>query len=197
MARVVDADAPQTYRSWGDVAIAAFVIVCAVLFALLGLTGESDFDPWLYAAIVLVITGVWVGLVRPAVTVAPDRVVLRDMLATVTIPTGAIEGVQVLQMLIVTTAGQTFDNTALNRSRREISRDEAALSGHAGERSGELFLAERIQRLAETDRVRRDITLGSAEHEALDQEIRRVRAWPEIVLLVGSAVLAVVLLVVG
>jgi len=187
--RQVERFHPTSGRLLGSVAV---VIAAAAV-----LIGVLDRDqgypmPVVFAAVFFGVLA-WAAMLRPRVSVTDDELVLRNMLETVHVPLAAIEQVAVRQVLAVSAGEQRYLSTAVGRSRRQAmksNRRDAASQGPT--ESYAVFVEERITRLADDARARRGIGRLSDEQLELASDVRRDRAWPEIVVLVASALAFVV-----
>jgi hypothetical protein len=136
---------------------------------------------------------------------------MQTMLESVTIPLASIETAIVRRYLLVRSGGEKFICPAIGRSLRKTVRTELNWNGSSrsvfagggglgagpevanpGEVNYADFVEERIQRLAREDRSRLGIEERSEEEYALGADVRRERAWPEIV---GLAVFGLVFVV--
>jgi hypothetical protein len=134
-------------------------------------------------------------MLRPSVTAEGDRLVLRNMFDTVSIPLAAIEKVVVRQFLAVAVGGRRYTNSAVGRSMRDIRRDDKR-TVDAPDLSPGGLVESRIRRLAENQRASQGIAEFSDEQVALAEDVRRDWAWPEIGLLAafGLALVVTILL---
>lgn len=137
----------------------------------------------------------WVTLLRPALWVATDDLVLRNMLVTTYVPLAAIDRVIIAQVLAVTAGehryvspviGYTLRQTVTGKGRSTDEKTPNAVNTY------QVFVEDQIHHHAETARERLRITKGSPEQKALADAVRRTRAWPEIAGLVGLVVAFVV-----
>ena len=161
------------------------------------------------AAAVLVAALAWASMLRPALTLVGDELVLRNMLETVTVPLAAISTIDVRQVLVVRAGPRKITSSAIGRSRREINKDSgggprlargrktaaAGGSGHGAASYGALVEQQLQARVAAAREVA-GVTEGSAEHEAYVARIERQRAVPEIAVMAVALLVLVVLLVV-
>ncbi len=150
----------------------------------------------------------WAAQLRPRVSVSPETLYLRNMVETVEIPLAAVDELVVRQVLAVRVGDKRFVCPGLGRKLRKIVRKPKAQS---------LFLPEipesmpdaigpaaatptvatevdyvdhaetRLRDLVDQARRRHGVTRYSDEAEALAAGVRRRPAWPEIVVLAGSA----------
>jgi hypothetical protein len=147
---------------------------------------------------------IWSTMLKPQVSVADGRLVLRNTLETIRIPLAAIEELAVRQVLVVRVGEKRYVSPGVGRSVRQAitaSRSDGptatkpalgpALGGgtpsqvDAGIAYAD-YVEHRIKDLAQLDRERRGIRRYSDEAEALASEVRREPAFVEIVALVAS-----------
>ncbi len=189
---------PTSGRILGGLAVA----VAGVMLAVAVLERDQGYALALGSGAVLVGTLAWSSMLRPKLGLAPDALVLRNMLETVWVPLAAVEALAVRQVLAVRVGEQRFVSTALGRSWRTLLRSR--IGGRvAGRRDGEPtaaqsypdFVEERIRHRCEEARTTSSVRLGSAEQVALAAEIRREPAWVEIGVLALSALVFLAALV--
>ena len=188
----------QTFRSPGGVITGALTVVVT-----LALAGFGAFYPgagwadWLIAVMVLLALLSYVAQIRPAVVLGASHLLLRNMLGTVHVPWPAVGEVMVRQVLTVEVGDRVLDCPAVGRSPRQISRDAALPTDHhATEDSFGLFVETQIRQRAVDARAQQGIEAFSDEQAALAADVRKTRAWPEIVLLVAAVAALVVAIVV-
>ena len=186
----------ERFNAWSDRigGILGLVVVAAVV--VVGAAGVSaPYHPAAYPICGLIALLVWALLLRPAVSVEGDRLVLRNTFTTVHVPLAAIEQVAVRQWLAVRVGERRFTNASVGRSRRQGARD-ARKGEDATDRSYGAFVEVRIQKLAEEARTRQGVALHSDEQEALAAGVRRELAWVEIGVAVALGLAVVVTLLV-
>lgn len=169
----------------------------------------EDVPLWVPAAGLFGGVLLYTSSVRPRVLVKGRDLVLRNMLSTIHIPLAAVEEMAVRQVLAVRAGGKRYVCAGVGRSLRQALRGSAVQRAREqmGGLRGELeqaaavreagmnyadFVELRLQELINEDRVRRGIKRFSPEAEELGRQVRRELALPEIVALVGTAVLTVV-----
>lgn len=190
----------ERFTVWSSRIVGVVGLVAVAAVVVLGVTGAGgDYHPAVYAACGLICVVVWVAIIRPAVAIEGDRLVLRNPFNTVGIPLAAIEQIAVRRWLVVRVGDRTLTNAGISRTRRQGVRDDqrqdvtgieiAALSYGA-------IVERRIQRQAESARDRQGIKIYSDEQLALAADIRRTWAWPEIAALAVLSVAVVVTLLV-
>lgn len=123
----------------------------------------------------------WASMLRPALSVDGDRLVMRGMVGTVEVPLAAIEQVAVRQVLAVRAGEKRYVSPVVSKSRRRLTRAERVRGAERpvqGEVSYADFVEERILHLAEQARSERGVALLSDEQLALGRDVRRAWAWP-------------------
>ncbi|MEV7430622.1 MULTISPECIES: hypothetical protein [unclassified Nocardioides] len=133
---------------------------------------------------------VWAATLRPRVLVAHGRLVLRNMLETVTIPLAAVEELGVRQVLAVRAGEKRYVSPAIGQTLRSTLQTRASSTpggtdpdlGTPGPSYADI-VEMRIRQLVDEDRTARGIRRSSPEVTALAAEVRRTPAWAEIVLL--------------
>ncbi len=179
-------------RVLGGVGLALAAVV--VLFGVPGI-GEPH-HPFVYAACALFSVGVWVALIRPAVLVVGDVLVLHNPLSTVRVPLAAIEQVVVRQWLTVVAGAHRFTSSGVGRNNRQSLRDDQRGKATTGADLARLsygaIVERRIDKLAEEARTMQRIERYSDEQQALADAVRREWARVEIALLVASGLAVVV-----
>lgn len=168
----------RTFRQAGAVVTGAITLVAMLAFAAFGtFYPDSGWPDWLVAGALLLAAVVYVVQLRPAVVVDRSVLTLRNMLETVHVPLSAIDAVDVQQLLVVEVGDRVYESPAVGRTRRQIRRDAALpVDHHLTEDSFGLIIEHTIRERAKDAR--------RAARGAAAPQVRRVRAWPEIALLV-------------
>lgn len=182
---------PETFRSTGALVFGGVTVVGALTLAVLAAVHPDAGAPgWLSAALVLFAVVVYVAQVRPAVVLDESELVLRNMLETVHLPWAAIAEVRIRQFLTIKVGDREFNCAAVGRSRRQIRRDSRmVVEANPAEASFGRLVETKIRNRASDARNRQGIKAKSPEQAAQSDDVRRVRAWPEIIAL-GAAVAA-------
>jgi hypothetical protein len=187
----------QTFRSAGNALTGVLTAVVTLALAAFGaFYPEAGWPDWLIAVMVLIAVAAYVAQIRPAVVLGETHLTLRNMLQTVHVPWPAVGEVLVRQILTVEVGERVLDCPAVGRSARQIARDDAMLPDHHTEDSYGLLIENLIRQRAANARERQGIEEASPEQAALADDVRRVRAWPEIVLLAAAVAGLVVAIVV-
>ena len=177
---------------WLTVVVAALVAGLGVLYL------DQGFPEWVAAGAVLVGVLAWAAMLRPALWVEGDHLVMRNMLDTVTVRLAAVEEMALRQVLAVRADDRRWVSTAVGRSwrRTAISSARKPPSPSDGRPATTVryadFVEERLRRLVDDARTAAGVRPGSPEQLALPDAVRRERAWVPIVLIaVGVVALAV------
>ena len=187
-----------------------FSAIVALALAGLGLIFalvDSEQVHWTGVAVCAgLVWAAWAVFLRPRAFIAGDRLVLRNIVTTTTIPLAAIDEVVVRQVLVVTVGDRRFTCPGVGRPRRQLVRDqrvgvEAPQNEiERAEHSYGLFVEDRIRARADEALAKRGIRRYSAEHDALMTKLADdvVRAWavPELAALVAIVLGLVVSVVV-
>ena len=192
------AEQVERFPSWGSRIMGGLGIVVVAVVLVLGVVGRSaPYHPAAYPICGLIAVALWCVLVRPAVAVEGDLLVLRNPLSTVWVPLAAIEQLVIRQFVAVRVADDRFTCAGLGRSHRRGLRDDQ-LGDVSGVDIARLSYAgvveRRILKLAEDARIRQGVALYSDEQEALAADVRRTRAWPWIAALAVLVVTVVITL---
>lgn len=177
----------ERFTVWGSRIMGAIGLTVVAVVLVLGVVGGSDGYPApIYPVLGLVGLMFWTMLVRPAVAVVDDRLVLRNPFTTVRLPLAAIEQVVVRQWLAVRVGDRRFTNSGVGRSYRQAMRDDRKgdVSGlDIANLSYGAIIERRIDKRAEDARTQQGIALYSDEQAALAADVRREPARIEIGLL--------------
>ena len=186
----------ERFTTWGGRVTGGIGLAVVAVALVLGVVGASaPYHPVAYPIIGLIGLLFWTTLVRPAVAIEGDRLMLRNPLSTVRLPLAAIEQLAIGQFLAVRVDDRRYTCTGVGRSHRQSRRDD-----RRGDATGQDIAAlsygaiveRRIQKLVDDARAQQGITLYSDEQAALAADVRREPARIEIGLL---AVLAMALVV--
>ncbi|MBU1800945.1 MAG: hypothetical protein KKA97_01605 [Actinobacteria bacterium] len=206
-------DDVQRFSNTSSRAFGIIGIVLTVVVAIQILT--TDDPPYAGLALTVFFAALaWSAMLRPQLSLDSSRLVLRNMLTTVSLPLAAIESVAVRQVLVVFAGDRRYTSSAIGRTRRQLHRDErGGPSGGGGgammgilpnlptapekpetaKTSYGLFVEERIRSRVADALAREGIKARSAQQERLAEGISRTPAVPEIAVLSASFVVFVVL----
>jgi len=181
----------EQFTSWGSRVLGGVGVVLALGAVVLGIPGiGTTYHPAVYAFCVLASVVLWVALIRPAVAVVGDDLVLHNPLSSVRVPLAAIEHVVVRQWLTVSAGGRRFTSSGVGRSSLQAMRDDrrGPVTGVEMARLSHGAIVEhRIDKLADEARTLQGVARYSDEQQALADDVRREWAWVEIALLVVAA----------
>ncbi|MQW75919.1 hypothetical protein GHK92_08540 [Nocardioides sp. dk4132] len=184
--QVVERFKPTSGRIMGTIGL----VLVAVALVLGLLDPDSGFGGPVFAAAVAIGVLTWASMLRPAMWVTTESLVMRNMFETVTIPLAAVEQVAVQQVTAVRAGDRRYVSPAVGRSLRQAMKGRRAEqdSASAVPSSYPDMVEQRIRHLADDAAAARGIRPRSAEQVELGREVRRQPAWAEIVLLVAAVV---------
>ncbi len=202
MARVQDDEVERFHATSGRVT-GWMTVVLAGVVAATGLVYLGDgFPLWLVATAALAGVLAWAAMLRPALWVRDERLVMRNMLETIQIRLVAVEELAVRQVLAVRAADRRWVSTAVGRSLRKTmtSRRRPPAVGADGKPATAVkyvdFVEERLHLLVDEARTAAGIRPGSPEQRALPDAVRRERAWVPIALIAAASVALLVTILV-
>ncbi len=188
----------ERFTSWSSRTLGGVGVALVILVVVLGIPGIGDaHHPAVYACCGLVGVLTWIALIRPAVAVVGDRLVLHSPLSTVRVPLAAIEQVVVRQWLTVLAGDRRFTSSGVGRSSRQSLRDDQrgdVTGAEIARLSYGAIVERRIDKLADEARMLQKVARYSDEQQVLVDGVRREWAWVEIGLLAIFAVATVVTL---
>ena len=187
---VVERFQPTSGRlsGWAAVALSATLVVAAVAYR------DRGFPVWVGAAALLVGVLAWASMLRPALWVTEEHLVMRNLAETVHIRLAAVEEMAVRQVLAVRAADKRFVSTVLGRTwRKTINARPGPAEDGAHEGMPYIDWAEhRLRELVDAARDRAGVTAGSEEQRALPDAVRREPALVPLALIGAASVLLVV-----
>jgi hypothetical protein len=158
---------------------------------------DDGFPAWVAGVALLAGVLAWAAMLRPALWVTAEHLVMRNLAETVHIRLAAVEELAVRQVLAVRATDRRFVSTVVGRSwRKALAARRTAASGGAGPQQGMPyadFVDDRLHELVDDARRAAGVRPGSAEQLALPDAVRREPAW----LPVSLIALAVLVLVVS
>lgn len=203
----------ETFQSTSGRVFGVFGALLGVGVVVAGLVGGVSWGTVACGVLLGVLS--WVVLLRPAVVLDDDELVLRGMLDVVTIPLAAVQELVVRQVLVVIAGDRRFTSAAVGRGRRELFREHAprrgaetmgggvggdGLSGAGSGAAESSSYAELVQsrlRLANTDAMdRAGVRPGSSAQADLGAGVHRRWALPESAAMAASVAAVVVTAVV-
>jgi hypothetical protein len=196
---VVERFEPTSGRvtGWMTVALAAVLVVAGLAYV------DEGFPLWVVAAGLLVGVLAWAVMLRPALWVTTEHLVMQNLAETLHIRLAAVEEMAVRQVLVVRAADRRFVSTVVGRTWRKAltSRhrpgglaDDAALAPTEGMHYAD-FVENRLYDLVEKARSRAGVRPGSQEQLALPDAVRREPAWLPLGLIAAALVLLAISLV--
>lgn len=194
--RVVERFHPTSGRVSGWLTL---VLSAVLVLAGLAYLGEG-FPVWVVAAGLLVGVLAWAAMLRPALWITEQHLVMRNLAETVHIRLAAIEEMAVRQVLAVRAGDRRFVSTVVGRTWRKTLQSRHRPGGTD---SGEVvaptegmhyadFVENRLHDLVDRARSRAGVRPGSREQLELTDAVRREPAWLPIALIVTASVLLVV-----
>lgn len=183
-----DRDDVERFRSTNSRILAALGLAAAAVVPLIAIFDRNvHMAGWLVWASVLFGILVWGSMIRPALMLAEERLVLRNMFETISIPLAAVEQVAVRQVTAVLVGEKRWVSTAIGRSWRKALRSNRSSAGHPEVADPSTmayadFVEQRIHERAAQERSRLGIANSSDEQLEVAKHVRRTPAWPEIVI---------------
>jgi hypothetical protein len=171
------------FTGWLTVALSAALVVVGVAYL------DEGFPAWVAVAGLLVGVLAWAAMLRPALWVTEEHLVMRNLADTVHIRLAAVEEMAVRQVLAVRAADRRFVSTVVGRSWRKAVLSRHTPGADDGLRDGMSYADWAEHRLHElVDGARRDagVRPGSAEQLALAHAVRREPAVLPIALIAVS-----------
>lgn len=193
-------ESTETFRPTSGRVTGVLALVAVVGIVVLGVL--EPFPAPVVAGALVVGVLVWASMLKPRVVVADRRLVLRNMLETVSIPLAAVEELAVRQVLAVRVGEKRYVSPAIGRSWRSALKSgrprSEATKGEGAVRDASYpdVVENRIRQLVDDDRAQRGIARYSPEADVLAADVRRQPAWLEIGLLAATLVALVVTLVI-
>ena len=169
---------------WLTVLLAAAVVVGGAAYR------DDGFPMWVSGGALLVGVLAWAAMLRPALWVTDDHLVMRNLAETVHIRLAAVEELAVRQVLAVRAADRRWVSTVVGRSWRKAAQTRHRPSGEGGPQEGMPyadFVEHRLHELVDSARTAAGVRPGSPDQLALPDAVRRERAWLPIGLLAASA----------
>ena len=192
-------EADERFRPTSGRVTGPLTIVVAAAIAMVGiLERSSGFPEWVVAAALLAGVLAWASIIRPALSIRGETLVMRNMFDTVHIPLAAVEEMVVRQVLAVRVGDARYISTVVGRSWRKTmtAHRRAGMRAAAGEHTTELpyadFVEERLRRRIDDARSRAGLRPGSPEQAHLSSAVLREPAWLPICV-AGAAAVALVL----
>ena len=173
---------------WLTVVLAAVVVVAGLAYR------DEGFPGWLTAAGLLLGVAAWAAMLRPALWVTGEHLVMRNLAETVHIRLAAVEEMAVRQVLAVRAADRRWVSTVVGRSWRKTVTTRRGPAGESAITEGMPYadyVENRIHELVDAARSASGVRAGSPEQLALPDAVRREPAVVPLALL-ALAVVALV-----
>lgn len=188
---VVERFQPTSGRlsGWAAVALSATLVLAAVVYR------DQGFPLWVAAAALLGGVLAWASMLRPALWVTEEHLVMRNLGETVHIRLAAVEEMALRQVLAVRAGDRRHVSTVLGRTWRKTATSRRDPDAAEGPREGMKYAdwaEHRLRELVDAARERAGVTAGSEEQRALPDAVRREPARLPLALIGASAVLLVV-----
>ena len=178
---------------WMTVVLAALVVVAGVVYL------DEGFPLWVVGAALLVGILAWAAMLRPALWVTREHLVMRNLAETVHIRLAAVEEMAVRQVLAVRAADRRWVSTVVGphvAQGPDVAHARAASpTTGAGPAEGMHyadFVENRLHELVDKARTAAGVRPGSQEQLALPDAVRRERAWLPLGLIARRAVVLLV-----
>ena len=175
---------------WMTVVLTAVLVVAGLAYA------DEGFPLWVTATGLLLGILAWAAMLRPALWVTHEHLVMRNLVETVHIRLAAVEEMAIRQVLAVragdrrfvsTVVGRTWRKTLQSRHRPGGLADREAVAPTEGMHYAD-FVENRLFDLVDKARTRAGVRPGSPEQVALPDAVRREPAWLPIALIAGAVV---------
>lgn len=178
---------------WMTVVMAAVVVVAGLAYL------DEGFPGWVIGAALLVGVTAWAAMLRPALWVSEEHLVMRNLAETIYIRLAAVEELAVRQVLAVRAGDRRWVSTVVGRSWRKAigARRPSSAPGETLPQDGMPyadFVETRLHDLVDRARTAAGVRAGSTEQLALPDAVRREPALLPLGLIAASAVVLVVTL---
>jgi hypothetical protein len=176
---------PTNSRIFGVLAL----VVAAVIPVLWVVDRSAHLPTWLVWGSLLFGVLSFGSMLLPAIWLTPERLVLRNMLETVTIPLAAVEQVAVRQVTAILAGEKRYVSSAVGKSWRQALRSGQAgaavdptvpAPAHPHEMAYADFVQQRIYERATQERQRLGIANSSDEQLEAARGLERQPTWPMI-----------------
>jgi hypothetical protein len=181
------------FSGWAAVLLSAAVLVAMVAYL------DDGFPAWVGGVALLVGVLSWAAMLRPALWVTEEHLVMRNLADTVRIRLAAVEELAVRQVLAVRAGDRRLVSTVLGRTWRKSMMSRRAPSStpesEAGPHEGMRYVdwaEHRLRELVDAARDRAGVTAGSEEQRAMPDAVRREPALLPLALIGVAAVLMAV-----
>ena len=172
------------------------LVIAAVVLLLPVFDRGLDMPAWLLWLAALGAVLAWSAMLKPALWIAGDQLVMRNMLETVRIPLAAVEQVAARQVLAVLAGEKRYVSPAVGKSWRQALKSNKRRDAGGGAEIYAEVVEDRIWQAANDARARLGIANTSDEQLELARQVRREPAWVEIAALAVTVLGFVVTLIV-
>ena len=158
------------FSGWLTVGLCAALVVAGVAYL------DDGFPAWVAAGGLLVGVLAWAAMLRPALWVTEEHLVMRNLADTVHIRLAAVEEMAVRQVLAVRAADRRFVSTVVGRSWRKAIVSRRTHGADDGPRDGMAYAdwaEHRLHELVDGARKGAGVRPGSREQLALPDPVRR------------------------
>jgi hypothetical protein len=178
----------EKFHSSGSRILGVIGVLLALAFAAaLASDGLDGSDALIVCVLGFFAVLVWSAMVRPQLRLAGDRLVVRNMLTSLSFPVAAVEAVEARQVVVLRAGGRKFISAAVSKSLYQVLKDNRGVARDV--KAYPNFVEDRIRSRSEDERAKLGLRLGE-----VPLDLRRDPAWPEIALLALFAVGVVVFL---
>jgi hypothetical protein len=178
----------EKFHSSGSRILGVIGVLLALAFAAaLASDGLDGGDALIVCVLGFFAVLVWSAMVRPQLRLAGDRLVVRNMLTSLSFPVAAVEAVEARQVVVLRAGGRKFISAAVSKSLYQVLKDNRGVARDV--KAYPNFVEDRIRSRSEDERAKLGLGLGE-----VPLDLRREPAWPEIALLALFAVGVVVFL---
>ena len=191
-----DGEVVERFHATSGRITGCLTVVASALVVAAGLAYLDDgFPAWVAAAALLVGVVGWTAMLRPALWVTREHLVMQNMFETVHIRLAAVEEMAVRQVLAVRAGDRRLVSTVVGRTWRKalLARRRPGASGETQEgMSYADFVENRLHHLADDARAAAGVRPGSKEQLALPDAVRREPAMLPVALVVASVLVLLV-----
>ncbi|SEC58419.1 hypothetical protein SAMN04489844_2571 [Nocardioides exalbidus] len=174
---------------WLTVVVAGVLVVAGVAYL------DDGFPAWVAAGALLVGVLAWAAMLRPALWVTREHLVMQNMLETVHVRLAAVEEMAVRQVLAVRAGDRRLVSTVVGRTWRKALLSRRRADEHDGvvdDMPYADFVENRVHELVDAARARAGVRAGSKEQLALPDAVRREPAMLPVALVVAAVLVLLV-----
>ena len=111
-------------RILGLIGVASALLIAAFMTS----DGLEGHDGVVFCVLGFFAVLMWSAMVRPQVRLGTDRLVLRQMLGTISFQLAAVEAVDVRQVLVLRAGGRKFTSPAVSKSVSQLRKDQRGVA---------------------------------------------------------------------